>query len=114
MQNLREAIAGYRGRLMQENGEEKRNALLQARAPRTCALPALSPPAHPETSPGALPDSPHGDGPRRRLRASVLVRSRRMLENSPPRAHTASTPRHSARPRAPCLFAFAAVSGARA
>jgi len=40
MQNLREAIAGYRGRLMQESGEEKRNALLQART-RTCALPAL-------------------------------------------------------------------------
>ena len=31
MQNLREAIAGYRGRLMQESVEEKRNALLQAR-----------------------------------------------------------------------------------
>ncbi|KAK9839780.1 hypothetical protein WJX81_000925 [Elliptochloris bilobata] len=29
MQNLREAIAGYRGRLMQENVEDKRNALLQ-------------------------------------------------------------------------------------
>lgn len=29
MQNLREAIAGYRSRLMQETNETKRNALLQ-------------------------------------------------------------------------------------
>ena len=29
MQNLREAIAGYRGRLMHEGNDTKRNALLQ-------------------------------------------------------------------------------------
>ena len=29
MQNLREAIAGYRGRLMHEGNDIKRNALLQ-------------------------------------------------------------------------------------
>ena len=29
MQNLREAIAGYRGRLMHEGNDVKRNALLQ-------------------------------------------------------------------------------------
>lgn len=31
MQNLREAIAGYRGRLMHEGNDVKRNALLQVR-----------------------------------------------------------------------------------
>ncbi len=42
MQNLREAIAGYRGRLMQESGEDKRNALLQARAPARAPAPPLA------------------------------------------------------------------------
>ena len=40
MQNLREAIAGYRSRLMQESVEEKRNALLQA---RHCKIPVGRP-----------------------------------------------------------------------
>lgn len=43
MQNLREAIAGYRGRLMQESVEEKRNALLQARHCRTPVGKLLNP-----------------------------------------------------------------------
>ena len=33
MQNLREAIAGYRGRLMHEGNDVKRNALLQVTPP---------------------------------------------------------------------------------
>lgn len=36
MQNLREAIAGYRGRLMHEGNDVKRNALLQV-LHKTCA-----------------------------------------------------------------------------
>ena len=38
MQNLREAIAGYRGRLMHEGNDVKRNALLQVRHNICCVL----------------------------------------------------------------------------
>lgn len=46
MQNLREAIAGYRGRLMHEGNDVKRNALLQV-APQQLPYSAHSMlPAH--------------------------------------------------------------------
>ena len=38
MQNLREAIAGYRGRLAQEGNDVKRNALLQVSPLPGCML----------------------------------------------------------------------------
>lgn len=38
MQNLREAIAGYRGRLMHEGNDVKRNALLQVMHNICCVL----------------------------------------------------------------------------
>lgn len=38
MQNLREAIAGYRGRLMHEGNDVKRNALLQVKHNICCLL----------------------------------------------------------------------------
>ena len=50
MQNLREAIAGYRGRLMQESVEDKRNALLQV-----CSLGHInSPLSDPHVSHGSI------------------------------------------------------------